>query len=76
MNQAVLDMLRLAEKPMSTRDMALAYMTARGLDTADERLLRLLSKRIGCCVRGKRDQGLVASGPGPGQVMLWRLVTS
>lgn len=73
MSTAVLDMLRVASEPMSTRDMALAYMTARGHDTADERLLRLLSKRIGCCLRGKRDQGLVASEAGPGQIMLWRI---
>ena len=58
---------------MSTRDLAIVYMSDRGMDIDDGRMVRLMSKRLGTCLRGKRDQQLVACEPGPGQVHLWRL---
>ena len=42
------------------------------MDTDDERLVKLIAKRVGCCLRGQRDQGLAVSEDGPGQTMLWR----
>jgi hypothetical protein len=73
MSRTVLDILRLDGQPMSTRDLAIVYMSDRGMDVDDGRMVRLMSKRIGCCLRGKRDQQLVMSEPGPGQVHVWRL---
>jgi hypothetical protein len=73
MSRAVRDILRLGGQLMSTRDLAIVYMSDRGMDVDDGRMVRLLSKRIGCCLRGKRDQQLVMSEPGPGQVHMWRL---
>jgi hypothetical protein len=74
MSRAVLDILRLGNgQPISTRDLAIVYMSDRGMDVNDARMVRLMSKRIGTCLRGKRDQQLVASEPGPGQVHMWRL---
>ena len=32
-------------------------MTARGMDTDDARLVKLIAKRVGCCLRGQRDEG-------------------
>jgi hypothetical protein len=68
-----LETLRQATALLSTRDIALVLMTARGMDTDDARIVRLITKRVGCCLRGQRDQGRVVSEEGPGQTKVWRL---
>jgi hypothetical protein len=68
-----LDTLRRASAPLCNRDIALVLMTARGMDTDDERLVKLIAKRVGCCLRGQREIGLVKSEDGPGQTVVWRL---
>jgi hypothetical protein len=65
--------VRCASEPVCNRDVALAFMTARGMDTDDDRLVRLISKRVGCCMRGQRDEGRVTSEDGPGQTVVWRV---
>lgn len=75
MTRICLDMVRRASGPVCNRDIALAFMTARGMDTDDERLVKLIAKRVGCCLRGQRDIGRVTSADGPGQTVVWRLPT-
>jgi hypothetical protein len=67
MSRAVLDLCLGNGEPMSTRDLAIVYMSDRGMDVNDARMVRLMSKRIGTCLRGKRDQQLVVSEPGRGR---------
>ncbi len=69
----VLTALRNAKKPLTTRDIAQRVMAERGLDTSNERLLRLMSKRTGACLRDHRKRGLVRSEPGPGQFLVWTI---
>jgi hypothetical protein len=45
------------------------------MDTDDERLVKLIAKRVGCCLRLERSSGDVISQEGPGQTMLWRIAT-
>jgi hypothetical protein len=73
MTRICLDTLRRASGPLCNRDIALALMTARGMDTDDDRLVKLIAKRVGCCLRGQRELGLVVSEEGPGQTVVWRL---
>ena len=73
MSRLCLDALRRASGPLCNRDIALTLMTARGMDTDDDRLVGLMAKRVGCCLRGKRDEGFVASEEGPGQTKVWRI---
>lgn len=73
MSRFVLDTLRRASAPLCSRDIALALMTARGMDTDSERLVRQIAKRVGCCLREQRDAGHVTSADGPGQTLVWRL---
>jgi hypothetical protein len=70
MTRIILDVLRQAAEPMTTRDIAFQLLIERALDNNDQRLLRLMTKRVGVALRGQRDAGLVASRPGPGQYML------
>jgi hypothetical protein len=43
------------------------------MGTDDDRLVRLIAKRVGCCVRGQRDEGRVSGEDGRGQTVVWRL---
>lgn len=73
MTRVCLDTLRRASAPLCNRDIALVLMRARGLDTDYDRLVKLIGKRVGCALRGMREQGRVASEEGPGQTVVWRL---
>lgn len=74
MSRFVLSILRQAAEPLTTRDIALEMLVSRALDKSDQRLLRLMTKRVGVALRMQRDRGLVDSDQGPGQYQLWRLV--
>jgi hypothetical protein len=43
------------------------------LHNNDQRLLRLMSKRVGLALRTQKENGLVRSEQGPGQYMLWEV---
>ncbi len=73
MTRVVLDILRQAAEPMTTRDIAFQLLIERALDDNDAKLLRLMGKRVGVALRHQRDAGLVASQEGPGQYNLWAL---
>lgn len=57
----VLGTLRNAKRPLTTQEITAHVMAERGLNTADKRLLKLLTKRVGACLRHHRKRGLVRS---------------
>ena len=71
--RTVLTSLRHAKKPLTTQDIAMRVMAERGLDTANVRLLKTMTKRAGACLRNLQKQGAVSHQPGPGQFMLWEV---
>ena len=73
MTRIVLSILRQAAEPLTTRDIALQLLVERALDKNDQRLLRLMTKRVGVALRGQRGNGAVQSQQGPGQYMLWEI---
>ena len=54
-------------EPLTSRDVALQLLTERALNREDQRLLRLMTKRVGVALRLQRDKGVVQSDQGPGQ---------
>ena len=54
MSRIILSVLRKAAEPLTTRDIALKLLIERALDKSDQRLLRLMTKRVGVagCDRG------------------------
>lgn len=74
-SRLVLTMLRQSEKPLTTKDLVLHVMAEKGLNTADKCTVRLMSKRVGACLRHWRTKGVINSDQGPGQYMLWQLNT-
>jgi hypothetical protein len=73
MSRVVLSTLRRATEPLTSRDVALELLIARALDKDDQRLLRLMTKRVGVALRAQRDNGVVRSIQGPGQFVLWEV---
>jgi len=73
MSRIVLSILRQAAEPLTSRDIALQLLVERALDKNDQRLLRIMSKRVGVALRGQKDKGVVRAEQGPGQYMVWEI---
>lgn len=65
--------LRQAAEPLTTRDISLELLVSRALDKDDQRLLRIMTKRVGVALRLQRDKDVVRSEQGPGQYQLWEI---
>jgi len=70
-SRIVLTTLRKAGRPLPTHEITLAVMAARSLNAADKPLLRVLTKRVGACLRQHRENGVVRSLDGPSRTVLW-----
>jgi len=73
MSRIVLSILRQAAEPLTSRDIALELLVERALDKNDQRLLRLMTKRVAVALREQKHKGVVQSEQGPGQYMLWEI---
>ncbi len=73
MSRVVLSILRQATEPMTSKDLALEMLVTRALDRNDQKLLRLMTKRVGVALRTQRENGAVRSLDGPGQFVLWEV---
>lgn len=71
--RVVMGALRTAGKPLTGPEITMQVMAERGLNTADPRLLKLVGKRVGACLRHHRSGGLVASERGRGPLLVWGL---
>ncbi len=73
MTRIVLSILRQAAEPLTSRDVALELLVERALDKNDQRLLRLMTKRVAVALRLQKDKGVVKAEQGPGQYVLWEI---
>jgi hypothetical protein len=48
-------------------------LVTRALDKDDQKLLALMTKRVGVTLRLQRLNGVVRSSSGPGQFILWEI---
>jgi hypothetical protein len=48
-------------------------MAERGMNTADKRLVKTVSKRIAACLRHHRIKGLLRLREGLGQNLIWEI---
>ncbi len=69
----VLGTLRDAKRPCTTQELAMHVMAERGMNTADKRLVKTVTKRVGACLRHHRSKGVVHS-KGFGQRLAWEIV--
>jgi len=72
--RVVMSALRTSDKPLTGPEITMQVMAERGLNTADPRLLKLVGKRVGACLRHHRSTKLLRSAKGAGPYMVWELV--
>jgi hypothetical protein len=63
----------MASEPLTSRDIALEMLVTRALDKDDQKLLALMTKRVGVALRLQRLNGIVRSESGTGQYMIWEI---
>lgn len=73
MTRLIISVLRRATEPLTGRDIAFELIVERALDKTDQKLIRLMSKRVSVALRIQRDAGRVISFAGPGQYNLWQI---
>jgi hypothetical protein len=56
MSRVVLSILRQTAEPLTSRDIALEVLVSRAMDKRDQRLLRLMTKRVGVALRTQREK--------------------
>ncbi|MGQ3100492.1 MAG: hypothetical protein ACT6Q5_08585 [Sphingopyxis solisilvae] len=73
MSRVVLSIMRVANKPLTSREIAAQMIVQRGL-ASTPKLLNLMSRRIAGCLRDKRDKGLVRNvETRGGQYLEWEI---
>ena len=71
----VLATLRNAKRPLTTAEIAQRVMAERGLDTENARLVKLIGKRTGACLRHWERRGAAAKARNSdSQFMQWSAV--
>src|SRR5947209_6254789 len=57
--RVLMSALRTSVKPLTGPEITMQVMAERGLNTAEPRLLKLVGKRVGACLRHHRSTGLL-----------------
>jgi hypothetical protein len=70
----LLNALRKADKPLPVSELMLTVLAGRGLSTDDKPFMRILSRRVGACLRNLRKKGLAKMTRPLGHVGLWEIV--
>lgn len=69
----ILGTLRDAKRPCSTQELTMHVMAERGMNTADKRLVKTVTKRVGASLRHHRAKGLIQSVKGLGDRITWEV---
>ena len=60
MSKQVFAILRSSQRPLTSREIASQMIVHKGL-ASTPKLLNLMTRRVACCLRDKREQGLVGN---------------
>ena len=71
--RVILGALRNAHHPMTATELAQHFMAERGLNTADPRMVRTVTKRIMSSLRHYRTKGALCSIKTEGKRTLWKI---
>jgi hypothetical protein len=69
----VLSTLRESKRACSTQEITMHVMADRGMNTADKKLVKTVSKRVSACLRHHRLKGLISSETGIGPHLMWKI---
>jgi hypothetical protein len=70
-SRLVLDALRKTAKPLPVSDLTLIVAAGRSVNPDDKPFMRILSRRVGACLRNLRKKNLVLMTRPPGSLGLW-----
>jgi hypothetical protein len=73
-SRIVFTTLRNAKVKLRTSDVAARVMAERGLDSANLRLRKLISGRVGSCMRIWEKKNLIRGELGPDRLKYWEIV--
>ena len=73
-SRLVLDALRESGKPLPVSDLTLIVSAGRGLNPDDKPFMRVLSRRVGACLRNLRKKKLVTMMRPHGSLGHWDIV--
>lgn len=73
-SRLVLDALRKSDKPLPVSELTLIVLAGRGLNADDKPFMRILSRRVGACLRHLRKKGLIVMTRPPGSLGIWEIV--
>lgn len=73
MSRLVLNILRQAREPLTTKEIAAQMVLERALDVNDQKLLNSMVRRVGSALRHQRDKDNAISTDGPGNYQLWSI---
>jgi hypothetical protein len=71
----LLNALRKSEKPLPLSDLTLIVAAGRGLNPDDKPFMRILSRRVGACLRNLQKKKLVLMTRPPGSLGLWQIMS-
>jgi hypothetical protein len=74
-SRLVLDALRKSKAPLPVSDLTLVVAAGRGINPDDKPFMRVLSRRVGACLRNLRKKKLVQMIRPPGSLGLWGITT-
>jgi hypothetical protein len=73
MSRGILNLLRTAKEPMTTREIAAIIIKQRGLEP-EGATLNIMTRRVAGCLRDKREHGTVRSLEETGLWLQWEIV--
>lgn len=71
--RTTLNALRETGLALTIKDIALRAMAERKLNVSDARLVRVVEKKVGSCLRNLRGRGIVRSEKERGSYLRWKL---
>lgn len=71
--RTTLNALRETGLALTIKDIALRAMAERKLNVSDARLVRVVKKKVGSCLRNLRGRGIVRSEKERGSYLRWKL---
>ena len=72
-SRLVLDALRKSPKPLPVSDLTLIVAAGRRINPDDKPFMRVLSRRVGACLRNLRKKKLIAMTRPSGSLGLWHI---
>ncbi|HEY7246956.1 MAG TPA: hypothetical protein VH678_24040 [Xanthobacteraceae bacterium] len=73
-SRLILNALRKENRPLPVSDLTLTVAAGRGINPDDKPFMRVLSRRVGACLRNLRNKGLIKMTRPHGSLGHWEII--